>query len=120
MVPSSQVFVAISCNSSGSLQVSSSWNQEFNFRSSQTLSRSLKASELKSNKSQRYELSKLSDIARCIVEFSANQHGSRFIQQKLESCSAEENHGSPEERKELANQFVRHVSPLSLKYMVAG
>ncbi|KAI0488700.1 hypothetical protein KFK09_028539 [Dendrobium nobile] len=97
--------------------------------------------ELKSTKSRRYELS---DIAGRIVEFSADQHGSRFIQQKLESCSAEEKasvfqevlphastlmtdvfgnyviqkffeHGSPEERKELANQLVGHVLPLSLQ-----
>ncbi|XP_020581799.1 pumilio homolog 5 [Phalaenopsis equestris] len=97
--------------------------------------------ELKSSKSRRYELS---DIAGRIVEFSADQHGSRFIQQKLESCSIEEKasvfqevlphastlmsdvfgnyviqkffeHGSPEERKELANQLVGHVLSLSLQ-----
>lgn len=97
--------------------------------------------ELKSSKSRRYELS---DIAGRIVEFSADQHGSRFIQQKLESCSIEEKasvfqevlphastlmtdvfgnyviqkffeHGSPEERKELANQLVGRVLPLSLQ-----
>lgn len=97
--------------------------------------------ELKSSKSRRYELS---DIAGRIVEFSADQHGSRFIQQKLESCSVEEKtsvfqevlphastlmtdvfgnyviqkffeHGSSEERKELANQLVGRVLPLSLQ-----
>lgn len=97
--------------------------------------------ELKSNKSRRYELS---DIAGRIVDFSADQHGSRFIQQKLESCSVEEKasvfqevlphastlmtdvfgnyviqkffeHGSPEERKELADQIVGRVLPLSLQ-----
>ncbi|PKA67071.1 Pumilio like 5 [Apostasia shenzhenica] len=97
--------------------------------------------ELKSNKSRRYELS---DIAGRIVEFSADQHGSRFIQQKLESCSVEDKasvfeevlphastlmtdvfgnyviqkffeHGVPEQRKELANQLVGRMLPLSLQ-----
>lgn len=97
--------------------------------------------ELKSSKSRRYELS---DISGRIVDFSADQHGSRFIQQKLESCSVEEKasvfqevlphastlmtdvfgnyviqkffeHGSSEERKELAGQIVGRVLPLSLQ-----
>ncbi|WOK94999.1 hypothetical protein Cni_G03704 [Canna indica] len=97
--------------------------------------------ELKSNKARRYELS---DIAGRVVEFSADQHGSRFIQQKMETCSAEEKasvfnevlphasslmtdvfgnyviqkffeHGSPEQRKELANKLVGNVFPLSLQ-----
>lgn len=97
--------------------------------------------ELKSSKTRRYELS---DIAGRIVEFSADQHGSRFIQQKLENCSVEEKasvfqevlphasslmtdvfgnyviqkffeYGSPEQRKELANKLVGHILPLSLQ-----
>ncbi|KAI3873672.1 hypothetical protein MKX03_021057 [Papaver bracteatum] len=97
--------------------------------------------ELKSSKSRKFELS---DIAGRIVEFSADQHGSRFIQQKLENCGAEEKasvfqevlphasklmtdvfgnyviqkffeHGSAEQRKELANQLVGHILPLSLQ-----
>ncbi|ONK70605.1 uncharacterized protein A4U43_C05F35490 [Asparagus officinalis] len=97
--------------------------------------------ELKSSKSRRYELS---DIVGRIVEFSADQHGSRFIQQKLETCTIEEKaavfqevlphastlmtdvfgnyviqkffeYGSPEQRKELANKLVGHVLPLSLQ-----
>ncbi|XP_019193571.1 PREDICTED: pumilio homolog 5 isoform X3 [Ipomoea nil] len=43
--------------------------------------------ELKANNARKIDLS---DIAGRIVEFSVDQHGSRFIQQKLESCSAEE------------------------------
>ncbi|XP_008782800.2 pumilio homolog 5-like isoform X1 [Phoenix dactylifera] len=98
--------------------------------------------ELKSSKARRYELS---DIAGRIVEFSsADQHGSRFIQQKLETCSMEEKasvfkevlphastlmidvfgnyviqkffeHGSSEQRKELANKLAGHILPLSLQ-----
>ncbi|XP_044470950.1 pumilio homolog 6, chloroplastic-like isoform X2 [Mangifera indica] len=97
--------------------------------------------ELKSGKGRRFELS---DIAGHIVKFSADQHGSRFIQQKLESCSGEEKsavfkeviphasklmtdvfgnyviqkffeYGSTQERKELANQLVGQILPLSLQ-----
>lgn len=97
--------------------------------------------ELKSSKARKFELS---DISGRIVEFSADQHGSRFIQQKLENCSIEEKssvfkeviphasklmtdvfgnyviqkffeHGSDEQRKELADQLVGHILPLSLQ-----
>ncbi|KAG6705805.1 hypothetical protein I3843_07G191400 [Carya illinoinensis] len=97
--------------------------------------------ELKSGKGRRFELS---DIVGHIVEFSADQHGSRFIQQKLENCSVEEKvsvfkevlpqasklmtdvfgnyviqkffeYGSPEQRKELAYQLTGQVLPLSLQ-----
>ncbi|XP_011077698.1 pumilio homolog 5 isoform X2 [Sesamum indicum] len=97
--------------------------------------------ELKLGKGQRLELS---DIAGHICEFSADQHGSRFIQQKLETCSVEEKasvfkevipnasklmtdvfgnyviqklfeYGSSEEREELANQLEGQILPLSLQ-----
>ncbi|XP_006659608.1 pumilio homolog 5 [Oryza brachyantha] len=97
--------------------------------------------ELKSNRARRVELS---DIAGRIVEYSADQHGSRFIQQKLENCTAEEKasvfaevlphasslmtdvfgnyviqkffeHGTPEQRRDLATKLVGHVLPLSLQ-----
>ncbi|KAJ4962183.1 hypothetical protein NE237_022122 [Protea cynaroides] len=97
--------------------------------------------ELKSSKARRFDLS---DIAGHVVEFSSDQHGSRFIQQKLETCGGEEKasvfkevlphasklmtdvfgnyviqkffeHGSPEQRKELANQLIGHILPLSLQ-----
>ncbi|BAF24176.1 Os08g0519800 [Oryza sativa Japonica Group] len=97
--------------------------------------------ELKSNRARRVELS---DIAGHIVEYSADQHGSRFIQQKLENCTAEEKasvfsevlphasslmtdvfgnyviqkffeHGTPEQRRDLATKLVGHVLPLSLQ-----
>lgn len=97
--------------------------------------------ELKNNKARRFELS---DILGHVVEFSADQHGSRFIQQKLETVSLEEKsavfqevlphaltlmtdvfgnyviqkffeHGSPAQRSELAEKVVGHVLSLSLQ-----
>ncbi|XP_061355841.1 pumilio homolog 6, chloroplastic-like isoform X2 [Gastrolobium bilobum] len=97
--------------------------------------------ELKSGKGRRFELS---DIIGHIVEFSADQHGSRFIQQKLENCGVEEKalvfkevlphasklmtdvfgnyviqkffeHGSPEQRRELASRLAGQILPLSLQ-----
>uniref|UniRef100_A0A0C9RL39 TSA: Wollemia nobilis Ref_Wollemi_Transcript_12836_4336 transcribed RNA sequence n=1 Tax=Wollemia nobilis TaxID=56998 RepID=A0A0C9RL39_9CONI len=97
--------------------------------------------ELKNNKTHRFELA---DIAGHIVEFSADQQGSRFIQQKLETSNLEEKalvfqevlpqastlmtdvfgnyviqkffeHGTDQQRKELANQLVGHVLNLSLQ-----
>ncbi|KAH7664755.1 Translational repressor Pumilio/PUF3 and related RNA-binding proteins (Puf superfamily) protein [Dioscorea alata] len=97
--------------------------------------------EMKSSKGHKFELS---EIVGHIVEFSGDQHGSRFIQQKLETCSVEEKdsvleevlphtytlmidafgnyvmqkffeHGSPEQRKRLADQLVGHVLPLTLQ-----
>ncbi|KAG2585052.1 hypothetical protein PVAP13_6KG357100 [Panicum virgatum] len=97
--------------------------------------------ELKSNRARRVELS---DITGRIVEYSADQHGSRFIQQKLENCTAEEKasvfaevlphaaslmtdvfgnyviqkffeHGTREQRRDLGTKLVGHVLPLSLQ-----
>ncbi|CAH1423877.1 unnamed protein product [Lactuca virosa] len=97
--------------------------------------------ELKSGKGRRLDLS---DIFGHIVEFCGDQHGSRFIQQKLEICSVEEKesvfkevlpnasslitdvfgnyviqkffeYGSTEQRRELANQLEGQILPLSLQ-----
>ncbi|PKU79192.1 pumilio homolog 2 [Dendrobium catenatum] len=97
--------------------------------------------EFKNNKTKCYELS---DIAGHVVEFSADQYGSRFIQQKLETASAKEKdmvfdeimphafslmtdvfgnyvvqkffeHGSSAQRSELADQLTGHVLTLSLQ-----
>uniref|UniRef100_A0A1J3DKP4 Pumilio-like protein 6, chloroplastic n=1 Tax=Noccaea caerulescens TaxID=107243 RepID=A0A1J3DKP4_NOCCA len=97
--------------------------------------------ELKSGKGRRFDLS---DITGHIVEFSADQHGSRFIQQKLENCNPEEKaavfrevlphacklmtdvfgnyviqkffeYGTPSQRKELADQLMGQIVPLSLQ-----
>ncbi|CAA0821201.1 Pumilio homolog 5 [Striga hermonthica] len=97
--------------------------------------------ELKTNSGRRIELS---DIVGRIVEFSVDQHGSRFIQQKLETCSVEEKesvfreiiphcsklitdvfgnyviqkffeYGTYEQRKELASQLSGKMLTLSLQ-----
>ncbi|TFK54861.1 ARM repeat-containing protein [Heliocybe sulcata] len=49
--------------------------------------RSALLEEFRANKSRKWELR---DIAGYVVEFSGDQHGSRFIQQKLETATSEE------------------------------
>ncbi|CAG8498195.1 17147_t:CDS:10, partial [Racocetra fulgida] len=49
--------------------------------------RSALLEEFRNNKNKKYELR---DIVGNIVEFSGDQHGSRFIQQKLETANSEE------------------------------
>ncbi|KAI4390140.1 hypothetical protein MLD38_002283 [Melastoma candidum] len=97
--------------------------------------------EFKSNKAKCFELS---DIAGHVVEFSADQYGSRFIQQKLETATTAEKtmvyqeimsqalalmtdvfgnyvvqkffeHGLASQRRELANKLFGHVLTLSLQ-----
>ncbi|KAJ8760314.1 hypothetical protein K2173_011867 [Erythroxylum novogranatense] len=97
--------------------------------------------EFKSNKTRCFELS---EIASHVVEFSADQYGSRFIQQKLETATIEEKnmvfseimpqalslmtdvfgnyviqkffeHGSTSQIRELADQLTGHVLTLSLQ-----
>ncbi|XP_076937065.1 pumilio homolog 1-like isoform X1 [Bidens hawaiensis] len=97
--------------------------------------------EFKSNKTRSFELS---EIANHVVEFSADQYGSRFIQQKLETATTEEKnmvfmeifpqaltlmtdvfgnyviqkffeHGIPAQRRELAGKLLGHVLTLSLQ-----
>ncbi|CAO2182369.1 unnamed protein product [Urochloa humidicola] len=97
--------------------------------------------EFKSNKARSFELA---EIAGHVVEFSADQYGSRFIQQKLETASVEEKnmvfeeimphalslmtdvfgnyvvqkffeHGNAEQRRELADKLFGHVLALSLQ-----
>ncbi|KAL0538589.1 hypothetical protein IC582_022737 [Cucumis melo] len=97
--------------------------------------------EFKSNKTRSFELS---DIVDHVIEFSMDQYGSRFIQQKLETANVEEKtkifpeiiphartlmtdvfgnyviqkffeHGTASQRKELAEQLSGHVLPLSLQ-----
>ncbi|XP_021761946.1 pumilio homolog 5-like isoform X2 [Chenopodium quinoa] len=96
---------------------------------------------LKSNSSRILELSEISGQ---IVEFSTDQHGSRFIQQKLESCGSDEKesvfkevlpqvaklmtdvfgnyvvqkffeHGTVEQRRKLGQQLTGQVLTLSLQ-----
>ncbi|KAG0473309.1 hypothetical protein HPP92_015166 [Vanilla planifolia] len=97
--------------------------------------------EFKNNKNKSFELS---DIVDHVVEFSADQYGSRFIQQKLETASVDEKnkifpeilaharalmtdvfgnyviqkffeHGTESQRNQLAGQLMEHVLPLSLQ-----
>ncbi|CAN6442742.1 unnamed protein product [Victoria cruziana] len=97
--------------------------------------------EFKSNKTRCFELS---EIAGHVVEFSADQYGSRFIQQKLETASIDEKnmvfqeiipqalslmtdvfgnyviqkffeHGTSAQRRELADKLTGHVLTLSLQ-----
>ncbi|KAL9296588.1 hypothetical protein ACSQ67_022484 [Phaseolus vulgaris] len=97
--------------------------------------------EFKGNKTKCFELS---EIAGHVVEFSADQYGSRFIQQKLETATTEEKnmvyqeimphalalmtdvfgnyvvqkffeHGLAAQRRELANKLLGHVLTLSLQ-----
>ncbi|XP_022847039.1 pumilio homolog 2-like isoform X2 [Olea europaea var. sylvestris] len=97
--------------------------------------------EFKSNKTKFFELS---DIAGHVVEFSADQYGSRFIQQKLETATVEEKnmvfqeifpqaltlmtdvfgnyviqkffeHGMASQRRELASELFGHVLTLTLQ-----
>nr|AAX58753.1 PUF-domain RNA-binding protein [Physcomitrium patens] len=97
--------------------------------------------EFKNSKTRRFDLL---DITEHVVEFSVDQHGSRFIQQKLETATPEDKnmvfqevlpraltlmtdvfgnyviqkffeHGTQQQRRELANQLVGHVLVLSLQ-----
>ncbi|KAK1394218.1 Pumilio-like 2 [Heracleum sosnowskyi] len=97
--------------------------------------------EFKSNKTRCFELL---EITGHVVEFSADQYGSRFIQQKLETATTEEKnmvyqeispqaltlmtdvfgnyviqkffeHGMPSQRRELANKLLGNVLTLSLQ-----
>ncbi|KAK3035537.1 hypothetical protein RJ639_034742 [Escallonia herrerae] len=97
--------------------------------------------ELRSSNARKFNLS---DIAGRIIEFSVDQHGSRFIQQKLESCDVEDKvsvfkevlphalklmtdvfgnyviqkffeHGSGEQRKELADQLSGQMLTLCMQ-----
>ncbi|KAG7010537.1 Pumilio-like 2 [Cucurbita argyrosperma subsp. argyrosperma] len=97
--------------------------------------------EFKSNKTKCFELS---EIAGHVFEFSGDQYGSRFIQQKLETATADEKnmiyqeimpqalalmtdvfgnyviqkffeHGLAVQRRELANKLFGHILTLSLQ-----
>ncbi|KAG0170012.1 mRNA binding protein puf3 [Apophysomyces sp. BC1034] len=97
--------------------------------------------EFRSNKSKKYELK---DIVDHVVEFSGDQHGSRFIQQKLETANSEDKqtvfdeilpnclqlmtdvfgnyviqklfeHGNQAQKTVLAKQMEGHILSLSLQ-----
>ncbi|GAB2276790.1 hypothetical protein Dimus_011505 [Dionaea muscipula] len=114
------------------------WHSEFD--TSTSLDSTL-LEEFKSNKTRSFELS---DIIGHVVDFSTDQCGSRFIQQKLETASDVEKikifpeivphalslvtdvfgnyviqklfeYGTESQRKELVSQLAGHVLPLSLQ-----
>ncbi|PCH38074.1 ARM repeat-containing protein [Wolfiporia cocos MD-104 SS10] len=104
--------------------------------------RSALLDEFRSNKSRNWELS---EIWGYVVEFSGDQHGSRFIQQKIETATSEEKqkifdeivphstlqliqdvfgnyviqklfeHGTQVQKTILANAMEGHILPLSLQ-----
>ncbi|XP_031626222.1 maternal protein pumilio-like isoform X2 [Contarinia nasturtii] len=110
-----------------------------------TLDRSSGRSRLLEDfRNQRYPNLQLRDLTNHIVEFSQDQHGSRFIQQKLERATAAEKQlvfneilssayslmtdvfgnyviqkffefGTPEQKSTLAQQVKGHVLPLALQ-----
>lgn len=110
-----------------------------------TLDRSSGRSRLLEDfRNQRYPNLQLRDLTNHIVEFSQDQHGSRFIQQKLERATAAEKQlvfneilssayslmtdvfgnyviqkffefGTPEQKSTLATQVKGHVLPLALQ-----
>ncbi|KAL6134847.1 hypothetical protein ACLB2K_067075 [Fragaria x ananassa] len=119
----------------------SGWQGQRSFNNFEDSKRHSFLEELKSSNAHKFELS---DIAGRIAEFSVDQHGSRFIQQKLEHCSDEDKasvfkevlphasrlmtdvfgnyaiqkffeYGTPEQKKELADQLSGQMLPLSLQ-----
>ncbi|KAF9977104.1 mRNA binding protein puf3 [Actinomortierella ambigua] len=103
--------------------------------------RSVLLEEFRNNKNKKFELK---DIVGSVVEFSGDQHGSRFIQQKLEMATDEEKelvfkeilphalqlmtdvfgnyviqklfeHGATEHKAELGHQMEGHVLSLALQ-----
>ncbi|KAF8402948.1 hypothetical protein HHK36_011041 [Tetracentron sinense] len=120
--------------------VMGSWNLEAGGGMGESFASSL-LEEFKRNKTRCFELL---EIAGHVVEFSADQYGSRFIQQKLETATTEEKnmvfqeivpqalslmtdvfgnyviqkffeHGTASQRRELANHLTGHVLTLSLQ-----
>ncbi|XP_012088832.1 pumilio homolog 1 isoform X1 [Jatropha curcas] len=120
--------------------VMGSWHSESGGNLDESFPSSL-LDEFKSNKTKCFELL---EIAGHVVEFSADQYGSRFIQQKLETATTEEKnmvfneimpqalslmtdvfgnyviqkffeHGSASQIRELADQLTGHVLTLSLQ-----
>ncbi|XAR52346.1 hypothetical protein NMG60_11020359 [Bertholletia excelsa] len=119
---------------------SGTWNSDGGTNTEGALAPSL-LEEFKNSKNRSFELS---GIVGNVVEFSMDQYGSRFIQQKLETATVEEKtkifpeiipharalmtdvfgnyviqkffeHGTESQRKELACQLTGHVLPLSLQ-----
>ncbi|XP_057476979.1 pumilio homolog 4-like isoform X2 [Actinidia eriantha] len=119
---------------------SGTWNSDIGTNMEGVIASSL-LEELKNSKTRSFELS---DVIDNVVEFSMDQYGSRFIQQKLETATVEEKskiftniipharalmtdvfgnyviqkfleHGTEIQRMEIASQISGHVLPLSLQ-----
>ncbi|KAI8523732.1 hypothetical protein RHMOL_Rhmol13G0095300 [Rhododendron molle] len=117
-----------------------SWHLQAGYNMDDAFASSL-LEEFKSNKAKCFELS---EIAGHVVDFSADQYGSRFIQQKLETATTEEKnmvfeeinpqaltlmtdvfgnyviqkffeHGLVSQKRELAGKLFGHVLSLSLQ-----
>lgn len=128
-------------DSSGNAGVYASWPGQRGFESANYSKTYSFLEELKSGKGRRFELS---EILGHVEEFSVDQHGSRFIQQKLENCNPDEKasvfrevlphasklmtdvfgnyviqkffeYGTSEQRRELANHLRGQILPLSLQ-----
>ncbi|XP_010525263.1 PREDICTED: pumilio homolog 6, chloroplastic [Tarenaya hassleriana] len=139
--PPSQLSSPVSPGSAQFVKTYPGWQPQRGVEGGNSLRLSNFLEELKSGNGRRFELS---DIAGHIVQFSADQHGSRFIQQKLENCRPEEKaavfkevlphacnlmtdvfgnyviqkffeYGNAVQRKELADQLTGQILPLSLQ-----
>ncbi|KAH7838659.1 hypothetical protein Vadar_029570 [Vaccinium darrowii] len=124
----------------GGTVIGPSWHLQAGYNMDDAFSSSL-LEEFKSNKAKCFELS---EIAGHVVDFSADQYGSRFIQQKLETATIEEKnmvfeeinpqaltlmtdvfgnyviqkffeHGLVSQKRELAGKLFGHVLTLSLQ-----
>ena len=125
----------------GTSPVNSTTNSGNNPNSSPDPIRSALLEDFRNNKNKKYELR---DILGSVVEFSGDQHGSRFIQQKLETAPSEDKqlvfeeilpnvlqlmtdvfgnyviqkffeHGNQVQKQILAKQMDGHVLSLSLQ-----
>lgn len=133
--------VSVSQRSPRSAVSSPDWKGQRGYDGSDDSKRHSFLELVKSCNSRKLELS---DISGKIVEFSADQHGSRFIQQKLEHCGIDEKesvfkeviphasklmtdvfgnyviqkffeHGNAEQRRKLGEQLSGQILPLSLQ-----
>ncbi|KNA13930.1 hypothetical protein SOVF_112030 [Spinacia oleracea] len=85
------------------------WKEQRGSESSENNTNSKRQAFLELLKSFSTRMLELSDISGQIVEFSTDQHGSRFIQQKLESCGSKEKESVFEEVLPQASKLMTDV-----------